>query len=132
MGCGVSDNGGFQEALPPGRAASRLPPGKAAAALQRMQVAWSCHGSACGVARVSWVRIQSAPSASQPALDTSFRLSHTVLGGPVVSPTTHMLCPVQIRKTTASQVYEMALTYSDVVGADVLDEVMAVLGGTAW
>nr|XP_019591063.1 PREDICTED: tubulin-specific chaperone D [Rhinolophus sinicus] len=37
-----------------------------------------------------------------------------------------------IRKTTASQVYEMALTYSDVVGADVLDEVMAVLGGTAW
>ncbi|XP_054449170.1 tubulin-specific chaperone D [Pteronotus mesoamericanus] len=37
-----------------------------------------------------------------------------------------------IRKTTASQVYEMLLTYSDAVGADVLDEVMAVLSGTAW
>ncbi|XP_019517416.1 PREDICTED: tubulin-specific chaperone D isoform X1 [Hipposideros armiger] len=37
-----------------------------------------------------------------------------------------------IRKTTASQVYETVLTYSDVVGADALDEVMAVLGGTAW
>lgn len=38
----------------------------------------------------------------------------------------------QIRKTTASQVYEMLLTYSGVVGADVLDEVMAVLSDTAW
>ncbi|XP_066237763.1 tubulin-specific chaperone D isoform X2 [Saccopteryx leptura] len=37
-----------------------------------------------------------------------------------------------IRKTTASQVYEMVLTYSDVVGVDVLEEVMAVLSGTAW
>ncbi|XP_016070936.1 PREDICTED: tubulin-specific chaperone D [Miniopterus natalensis] len=37
-----------------------------------------------------------------------------------------------IRKTTASQVYEMLLTYSDVVGTDVLDEVMAVLSDTAW
>lgn len=37
-----------------------------------------------------------------------------------------------IRKTTASQLYEMVLTYSDVVDADVLDEVVAVLGGTAW
>ncbi|KAM5305967.1 tubulin-specific chaperone D isoform 2-T2 [Glossophaga mutica] len=37
-----------------------------------------------------------------------------------------------IRKTTASQVYEMLLTYGDTVGADVLDEVMAVLSGTAW
>ncbi|XP_036159520.1 tubulin-specific chaperone D isoform X2 [Myotis myotis] len=37
-----------------------------------------------------------------------------------------------IRKTTASQVYEMLLTYSGVVGADVLDEVMAVLSDTAW
>ncbi|XP_021566886.1 tubulin-specific chaperone D [Carlito syrichta] len=37
-----------------------------------------------------------------------------------------------IRKTTASQVYEMVLTYSDIVGADVLDEVMAVLSDTAW
>ncbi|KAJ8793103.1 hypothetical protein J1605_003780 [Eschrichtius robustus] len=36
-----------------------------------------------------------------------------------------------IRKSTASQVYEMVLTY-DVVAADVLDEVMAVLNGTAW
>ncbi|XP_058417962.1 tubulin-specific chaperone D isoform X6 [Diceros bicornis minor] len=37
-----------------------------------------------------------------------------------------------IRKTTASQVYEMVLTYSSVVGMDVLDEVMAVLSSTAW
>ncbi|XP_072796049.1 tubulin-specific chaperone D isoform X2 [Vicugna pacos] len=36
-----------------------------------------------------------------------------------------------IRKATASQVYEMLLTY-DVVGADILDEVMAVLSDTAW
>lgn len=44
----------------------------------------------------------------------------------------HEHCPVQIRKTTASQLYEMVLTYSDAVDADVLDEVVAVLGGTAW
>ncbi|KFO35749.1 Tubulin-specific chaperone D [Fukomys damarensis] len=37
-----------------------------------------------------------------------------------------------IRKTTASQVYEMVLTYSGVVSADTLDEVMAVLSDTVW
>ncbi|KAL1779263.1 tubulin-specific chaperone D [Sigmodon hispidus] len=37
-----------------------------------------------------------------------------------------------IRKTTASQVYEMVLTYSDLVDADALDEVMSVLSDTAW
>ncbi|XP_012511897.1 PREDICTED: tubulin-specific chaperone D [Propithecus coquereli] len=37
-----------------------------------------------------------------------------------------------IRKTTASRAYEMVLTYSDVVGADALDEVLAVLSDTAW
>ncbi|XP_059006169.1 tubulin-specific chaperone D isoform X2 [Mustela lutreola] len=37
-----------------------------------------------------------------------------------------------IRKTTASQVYEMLLTYSDIMAEDVLDEVMTVLGTTAW
>ncbi|XP_062936879.1 tubulin-specific chaperone D isoform X4 [Cynocephalus volans] len=37
-----------------------------------------------------------------------------------------------IRKTTASQMYEMVLTYSEVVGADLLDEVMAVLSDTVW
>lgn len=37
----------------------------------------------------------------------------------------------QIRKNTASQVYEMVLTY-DVMPAAVLDEVMAVLSSTAW
>ncbi|XP_047614362.1 tubulin-specific chaperone D isoform X2 [Phacochoerus africanus] len=36
-----------------------------------------------------------------------------------------------IRKSTASQVYEMVLTY-EVVAADALDEVMAVLSDTAW
>ncbi|KAG8507545.1 Tubulin-specific chaperone D [Galemys pyrenaicus] len=37
-----------------------------------------------------------------------------------------------IRKTTASQLYEMLLTYGDVVGPDVLDAVLAVLSDTAW
>ncbi|KAF6097552.1 tubulin folding cofactor D [Phyllostomus discolor] len=37
-----------------------------------------------------------------------------------------------IRKTTASQLYEMLLTYGDTVGVGVLDEVTAVLSGTAW
>lgn len=37
-----------------------------------------------------------------------------------------------IRKTTASQMYEMLLTYGDTVGADVLGEVLAVLSDTAW
>uniref|UniRef100_A0A8C8ZV16 Tubulin-specific chaperone D n=1 Tax=Prolemur simus TaxID=1328070 RepID=A0A8C8ZV16_PROSS len=37
-----------------------------------------------------------------------------------------------IRKSTASRAYEMVLTYSDVVDADALDEVLAVLSDTAW
>ncbi|NWV07754.1 TBCD protein, partial [Ptilonorhynchus violaceus] len=37
-----------------------------------------------------------------------------------------------IRKTTASQVYEMLLTYSDVVDAAIVDEVMAILSDTNW
>ncbi|GAB1297210.1 Tubulin-specific chaperone D [Apodemus speciosus] len=37
-----------------------------------------------------------------------------------------------IRKSTASQVYEMVLTYSDLVDAEVLEEVMSVLSDTAW
>ncbi|XP_055448634.1 tubulin-specific chaperone D isoform X2 [Psammomys obesus] len=37
-----------------------------------------------------------------------------------------------IRKTTASQVYEMVLTYSDLVDPAVLDEAMSVLSDTAW
>ncbi|XP_077022426.1 tubulin-specific chaperone D isoform X2 [Tamandua tetradactyla] len=38
-----------------------------------------------------------------------------------------------IRKATASQVYEMVLTYGDeVMDAAALDEVLAVLGDTAW
>ncbi|XP_013361458.1 PREDICTED: tubulin-specific chaperone D isoform X2 [Chinchilla lanigera] len=37
-----------------------------------------------------------------------------------------------IRKSTASQVYEMVLTYSNVLSASVLDEVVAVLSDTAW
>ncbi|XP_057630408.1 tubulin-specific chaperone D [Chionomys nivalis] len=37
-----------------------------------------------------------------------------------------------IRKATASQLYEMVLTYSDLVDAGVLDEVMSVLSDTAW
>ncbi|XP_061080401.1 tubulin-specific chaperone D isoform X2 [Conger conger] len=37
-----------------------------------------------------------------------------------------------IRKTTASQVYEMLLTYDDVIDPSVLDDVMAQLSDTNW
>ncbi|NXA06106.1 TBCD protein, partial [Sapayoa aenigma] len=37
-----------------------------------------------------------------------------------------------IRKTTASQVYEMLLTYGDVVDPGTMDEAMAILGDTNW
>ncbi|KAJ7404418.1 hypothetical protein WISP_145684 [Willisornis vidua] len=37
-----------------------------------------------------------------------------------------------IRKTTASQVYEMLITYGDVVDAAVLDQAMAILSDTNW
>ncbi|KAB5530646.1 hypothetical protein PHYPO_G00131760 [Pangasianodon hypophthalmus] len=37
-----------------------------------------------------------------------------------------------IRKTTAAQVYEMLLTYDDVVDAAVLDDVMTVLSDSNW
>ncbi|XP_051653434.1 tubulin-specific chaperone D [Manacus candei] len=37
-----------------------------------------------------------------------------------------------IRKTTASQVYEMLITYGDVVDPAVMDEVMAILSDTNW
>lgn len=47
-------------------------------------------------------------------------------------PPVDLLFLSQIRKTTASQVYEMVLTYSDLVDTDVLDEVMSVLSDTAW
>uniref|UniRef100_A0A6I8SRF3 Tubulin-specific chaperone D n=1 Tax=Xenopus tropicalis TaxID=8364 RepID=A0A6I8SRF3_XENTR len=38
----------------------------------------------------------------------------------------------RIRKTTASEVYEMLLTYDDVVEPEILDEVMAVLSDSTW
>ncbi|XP_073436059.1 tubulin-specific chaperone D [Dendrobates tinctorius] len=37
-----------------------------------------------------------------------------------------------VRKSTASEVYEMLITYDDIVDADVLDEVMTVLSDTSW
>ncbi|KAL9833742.1 tubulin-specific chaperone D [Geothlypis trichas] len=37
-----------------------------------------------------------------------------------------------IRKTTASQVYEMLLTYSDVVDAAIVEQAMAILSDTNW
>ncbi|XP_069510643.1 tubulin-specific chaperone D isoform X2 [Ambystoma mexicanum] len=37
-----------------------------------------------------------------------------------------------VRKTTASQVYEMLLTYDDIVDPEIIDEVMAVLSDVAW
>lgn len=41
-------------------------------------------------------------------------------------------CSPQIRKTTASQVYEMLITYSEVVDPALLDEVMTILSDTNW
>uniref|UniRef100_A0A674HG89 Tubulin-specific chaperone D n=1 Tax=Taeniopygia guttata TaxID=59729 RepID=A0A674HG89_TAEGU len=38
----------------------------------------------------------------------------------------------QIRKTTASQVYEMLLTYSDVLDPAIMDQAMAILSDTNW
>ncbi|NXP81874.1 TBCD protein, partial [Ramphastos sulfuratus] len=37
-----------------------------------------------------------------------------------------------IRKTTASQVYEMLITYSDITDPAIMDEVMAILSDTNW
>ncbi|XP_062976473.1 tubulin-specific chaperone D [Elgaria multicarinata webbii] len=37
-----------------------------------------------------------------------------------------------IRKTTASQVYEMMITYSDIAEPDVIEEVMTILSDTNW
>ncbi|KAM8945698.1 tubulin-specific chaperone D [Pelodytes ibericus] len=37
-----------------------------------------------------------------------------------------------IRKTTASQFYEMLLTYDDVIDPEILDDVMSVLSDTNW
>ncbi|CAH2292057.1 tubulin-specific chaperone D [Pelobates cultripes] len=37
-----------------------------------------------------------------------------------------------IRKNTASEIYEMLLTYDDVIEADILDDVMSVLSDTNW
>ncbi|XP_034751185.1 tubulin-specific chaperone D isoform X2 [Etheostoma cragini] len=52
----------------------------------------------------------------------------------VLSQLLMLLChsyPV-IRKTTASQMYEMLLTYDDVINPEMLDDVMTVLSDTNW
>ncbi|XP_042361024.1 tubulin-specific chaperone D isoform X2 [Plectropomus leopardus] len=52
----------------------------------------------------------------------------------VLSQLLILLChsfPV-IRKTTASQMYEMLLTYDDVIDPEVLDDVMTLLSDTNW
>ncbi|XP_059204389.1 tubulin-specific chaperone D isoform X2 [Centropristis striata] len=52
----------------------------------------------------------------------------------VLSQLLMLLChsfPV-IRKTTASQMYEMMLTYDDVIDPEVLDDVMTLLSDTNW
>lgn len=41
-------------------------------------------------------------------------------------------CGPQIRKTTASHMYEMLLIYDDVAEPDVLESVMSVLSDTDW
>lgn len=38
----------------------------------------------------------------------------------------------QIRKTTASHMYEMLLIYDDIAEPDVLEDVMTVLSDTEW
>lgn len=40
--------------------------------------------------------------------------------------------PQQIRKTTASHMYEMLLIYDDIAEPDVLENVMSVLSDTNW
>ncbi|XP_075702014.1 tubulin-specific chaperone D [Rhinoderma darwinii] len=37
-----------------------------------------------------------------------------------------------VRKSTASEVYEMLITYDDIIDPEVLDEVMTVLSDTSW
>ncbi|KAG8128952.1 hypothetical protein E2320_015739 [Naja naja] len=37
-----------------------------------------------------------------------------------------------IRKTTASQIYEMLITYSDIAEPDVLENAMTILSDTNW
>uniref|UniRef100_A0ACB8EK59 Uncharacterized protein n=1 Tax=Sphaerodactylus townsendi TaxID=933632 RepID=A0ACB8EK59_9SAUR len=37
-----------------------------------------------------------------------------------------------IRKTTASQIYEMLITYSDIIDPDITEEVMTILSDTNW
>lgn len=37
-----------------------------------------------------------------------------------------------IRQTTASQIYEMLITYSDIANSDVIEEVMTILSDTNW
>ncbi|XP_016895946.1 tubulin-specific chaperone D isoform X2 [Cynoglossus semilaevis] len=52
----------------------------------------------------------------------------------VLSQLLILLChgfPV-IRKTTASQMYEMLLTYDDVIDPEVMDDVVTLLGDTNW
>lgn len=39
---------------------------------------------------------------------------------------------LQIRKTTSIQMYEMLVTYDDVVDPEVLDDVMTLLSDTNW
>lgn len=39
---------------------------------------------------------------------------------------------LQIRKTTAGQMYEMLLTYDDVIDPEVVDDVMTLLSDTNW
>lgn len=43
-----------------------------------------------------------------------------------------LCCVPQIRKTTASHMYEMLLIYDDVAEPDVLESVMSVLSDTDW
>ena len=51
---------------------------------------------------------------------------------PKVYPHRSVSLCLQIRKSTASQVYEMLLTYDDVIDPSVLDDVTTQLSDTNW
>lgn len=38
----------------------------------------------------------------------------------------------QVRKTTADQLYSAALTFDDIIPAERLDDVLAILSETSW
>lgn len=60
-------------------------------------------------------------------------LTNHVVSQPIIWATdTLFFLNLQIRKTTASQIYEMLITYSDIADPDIVEEVMTILSDTNW